>query len=68
MGISFCPKCGDFSYGYDPAIKLYRCYNANCGIVDENKRYGEGLSENPFKKRDPSGLEISSNPTKKCVH
>ena len=54
MGKAFCPKCGHFSFAYDPQIKLYRCYNGRCDFVDTKKEHGEGLSSNPFTIYDPS--------------
>lgn len=64
MARAFCPKCGNFSFGYDPLIKIYRCYSMKCEFMDREKKYGEGLSENPFNKRDLSGLETSLNSKK----
>lgn len=60
MAIAFCPKCGDFSFSLDPSTKMYRCYSAKCVFVDREKKYGEGLSNNPFIKRDADGniLEV----------
>jgi len=57
MTKGFCPKCGQFSFGYDPLIKVYRCYSARCEFVDIKKKYGEGLTENPFSHRDILQLE-----------
>ncbi len=54
MTRAFCPKCGEFSFGYDPQTKHYRCYNIGCGFVDKKKEFGEGLSNNPFSIYDPS--------------
>ena len=53
---AFCPKCGDFSYGYEPADKIYHCFSVKCGFVDKDNKYGQGLSQNPFVQRDSSGL------------
>lgn len=55
---AFCPKCGGFSFAYDPQAKIYRCYANKCQFIDEKKEYGEGLSENPFTKLDASGNGI----------
>ena len=55
---AFCPTCGDFSFGYDPEAKAYRCYNVKCEFVDIERKYGEGLSENPFSKYEPIKLEF----------
>jgi len=52
---AFCPECGGFSFGYDPSAKIYRCYDVKCPFVDKEKKYGGGLSENPFTKLDVSG-------------
>jgi len=57
MARAFCPKCGHFSFGYDPLIKIHRCYSARCEFVDIKKEFGQGLHENPFSHRDISGLE-----------
>ncbi|MBU0706963.1 hypothetical protein KKG41_01175 [Patescibacteria group bacterium] len=57
MARAFCPKCGNFSYGYDPQIKIYRCYTLGCEFVDTKKEYGKGLSENPFNGKKSSQLE-----------
>jgi len=52
MARAFCPKCGSFSFGRDPIIKINRCYNIKCEFVDKERKYGEGLTENPFNKKD----------------
>jgi len=57
MTKGFCPKCGQFSFGYDPLIKVYRCYSDRCEFVDIKREYGEGLTENPFSHRDSLQLE-----------
>ena len=58
MARAFCPKCGNFTFGYDPEARIHRCYSVKCRFVDKAKEYGEGLSQNPFTKRDSSGLRI----------
>jgi hypothetical protein len=58
MGRAFCPKCGHFSFGYDPLIKISRCYSSRCEFVDIEKKFGQGLHENPFSHRDTSTSEI----------
>lgn len=57
MARAFCPKCGNFSFSYDPSVEIYRCYSVKCVFVDKERKYGEGLSDNPFSKRDSSELE-----------
>lgn len=61
MARAFCPKCGNFSFGYDPLIKIYRCYSVKCEFVDKEKKHGEGSSENPFSKMHISKLEAMSD-------
>lgn len=52
MARAFCPKCGHFSFAYDPRAKIYRCYSVKCEFIDRDKKYGEGLAENPFSTGD----------------
>jgi hypothetical protein len=57
MARAFCPKCGHFSFAYDPRAKIYRCYSVKCEFIDRDKKYGEGLAENPFSNGDLPKLE-----------
>lgn len=61
MTRAFCPKCGAFSFGYDQAIEIHRCYNIGCLFRDKNQEYGEGDTENRFVVRDADGLIVSNS-------
>ena len=61
MARAFCPKCGQFSFGYDPLIKVHRCYSVRCEFVDVKREFDQGLNGNPFSQRDISGLEITES-------
>lgn len=65
MARAFCPKCGNFTFAYDPEAEVYRCYSTKCEFIDKDEVYGRGLPDNPFIKRDAStGLETLMSPDK----
>ncbi|MCJ7645766.1 hypothetical protein MUO65_02520 [bacterium] len=61
MGRIFCPKCGNFNFGYDQRAKVHRCYSVKCDFVIEVPKNGEGLSENPFSAQEAFKLEYTVN-------